>query len=173
MNYLKSVAGTLFGILIFIAFVVISFLFIKYGVGVTVFIYPILDKVVYLTFFITVILIILSFINKFQELSLWGIFICSYVFGLYGWIYSFLVTYAIWGFLGVFIGLCLMGVGIVPIALLATLINTQWVMFLNILISIALTYGSRMYSLRIAAKIDNENSKLRSEYISDTTNNFE
>lgn len=66
------------------------------------------------------------FIRKFRTLSTALILYSSFVSGACLWITSIAVTYWLWGLLPVIIGLLVLGVGIVPICLLAELISGSW-----------------------------------------------
>jgi hypothetical protein len=61
-----------------------------------------------------------------------------------------LLTYVIWGGFAVFIGLFLAGVGVVPVAMLATLLKGLWGPF-GILIGLTiLTFGTRIFGLSLS-----------------------
>jgi hypothetical protein len=59
-------------------------------------------------------------------------------------LYSFIVTYSLWGGFAVFAGIALFGVGVALTAVLASLFNTMWEPFFTVIILAALTYGSRL-----------------------------
>lgn len=81
-------------------------------------------------------------------------FISSYVFGLTLWFLGLLLTYFTWGFLGVFIGLVLVGVGVVPVAMLAMLLNGElFVLFVLVLLTI-LTFGLRFLGIYMARRAE-------------------
>lgn len=66
---------------------------------------------------------ILSPLALFKKTRKWagnGFLFISYVFGINGWCLGVLLTWSIWGKVALFFGLFLAGVGVVPIALLAT-----------------------------------------------------
>jgi hypothetical protein len=68
----------------------------------------------------------LALIRITRGFSAVGLMIASYVFGACLWITSLLLSYELWGTIAVFIGLVVFLIGIVPIALLATLFRAQW-----------------------------------------------
>jgi hypothetical protein len=72
-----------------------------------------------------------------------GFRISSYVFGLSLWIYSVTVAFRIWGWWGLIVGLILLGVGVVPIAYLATVLNGYWPIVGDLVLATVLTFGSR------------------------------
>lgn len=73
-----------------------------------------------------------------------GLLIASYIFGATLWVWSLLVTYTLWGGLGLFIGLMMAGVGVVPMAALATLFNGLWSTLGELIVGVVLTFGSRL-----------------------------
>jgi hypothetical protein len=74
----------------------------------------------------------------------------SYLFGLILWTYSAMTTYALWGYFGLFFGLAWIGVGVVPVALLASLLTSSWGSVANVLAGLALTFGARVLGLALA-----------------------
>lgn len=90
-----------------------------------------------------------------------GMYISSYVFGLTLWFLGLLLTYFTWGFFGVFIGLVLGGVGVVPVAMLAMLINGELFTLLILVILIVLTFGSRALGIYLASRAEEKQNLLR------------
>lgn len=84
------------------------------------------------------------------------LYISSYLFGLEVWLYSFLVTYAIWGGGAVLIGLLLGGVGVYPIALLASLFHGEWSLISNLIFGFVLAIGSRWVGYYFVFKVQEE-----------------
>lgn len=78
--------------------------------------------------------------------------IASYVFGAILWITALLLTYQLWGTLAVIIGLLILGVGIVPIALLATIFSAEWWHLADLVVLLLLTFGIRFLALWLADK---------------------
>jgi hypothetical protein len=56
----------------------------------------------------------------------------SYVFGAILWIYGAVATFAYWGWVGLLVGLLALGVGVVPMGLLALALQSQWEWLLNL-----------------------------------------
>ena len=65
-----------------------------------------------------------------------------------------MLTLFIWGLGAVFIGLFLAGVGVVPIAILATLFSSMWGSLIEIALLIIMTFGSRMGALSLAESLE-------------------
>ncbi|WP_375781495.1 biotin/lipoyl-containing protein [Burkholderia ubonensis] len=109
------------------------------------------------TFYLTLgasafILAPLALIPKTRTTSATGLMIASYIFGVILWIESFIATYEFWGTLGVLIGLFIAGVGIVPIAILATLIHADWMSLLGLTMLLAAVVGARFLAFWVGSK---------------------
>ena len=85
-----------------------------------------------------------------------ALLISSFVFGVILWIQELLLTWSIWGLGAVVIGLLLVGVGVVPIAMLATLIEGMWGPLINLVLLIILTFGSRWVSCAMLNPLDED-----------------
>ncbi len=79
-----------------------------------------------------------------------GYFIASYVFGLTGWFMGLLLTWMLWGGFAVIIGLVFLGVGVIPIAMLATLFKGMWAELGLLILAVVLTYGLRVLGMHLA-----------------------
>jgi hypothetical protein len=77
-------------------------------------------------------------------------FIASYVFGLTAWLMGLLLTWTLWGGWAVAIGLIVLGIGVVPMALLATLLNGMWVDLGVLVLAVLLTFGFRILGAYLA-----------------------
>jgi hypothetical protein len=67
---------------------------------------------------------------------------------------GFLLTLAIWGATGVIIGLFLAGIGVVPVAMLATLFHGMWEPLIQLVLLFILTFGTRMGSLYLLGSLE-------------------
>lgn len=94
-----------------------------------------------------VILLPLSLFRVTRAAALWGFFIASYIFGLGVWMYGFLVTYQLWGGTGIFIGLFLGVVGVVPLGIIASTLHGIWYYVGELILGLALTYAARAFAL--------------------------
>ncbi len=91
----------------------------------------------------------LAIFRKTRKLAGDGFFTSSYTYGVTLWIWAFLHTYMIWGALAVIIGLFIVGVGVVPIAMLATAVKGQWQNFGILIALLMLTIGTRSVGLAL------------------------
>lgn len=140
----RSFNGCLWGICALIAVIFLLVLVIQGGAWIAGKILPALPIFSGLVLAADIIIFLpLAIFRATRRLAGDGLFVSSYVFGVTLWIWAFLLAYTIWGALAVIIGLFLVGVGVVPIAMLATLLTGQW-HNLGILISLLfLTFGIR------------------------------
>jgi hypothetical protein len=82
--------------------------------------------------------------------------IVSYVFGATAWMWGLLLTLQLWGWWAVIGGLLMMGVGVVPIAMLATLFKGMWSVLGQLVLLTVLTFGVRGYAAWIAPDSDSQ-----------------
>lgn len=121
-NTLKAIGG--FGIAIFflLALVLIAMLLVQGGVWLSAALYPWLLTISGITLLVTVfVLLPNAFFSSTPTFAGTGMMVAVTL-----WVWSLLLTYMLWGGLGLFIGLFLAGFGIVPFAILATLFNAMW-----------------------------------------------
>ncbi len=90
------------------------------------------------------ILLPLGFFEKTRNYAGIGMIISSVFFFLLISLEGICVTYAIWGALGVYIGLASLGIGIIPIAVLALLVNGAFCDLLALIIFLAFAYGTKL-----------------------------
>lgn len=76
----------------------------------------------------------------------------SYVFGLILWVYGAIATFLYWGWLGLIIGLVIVGVGVVPMGFLALALRFQWEWLANLGLLLASMVGSRLLGLWYIAR---------------------
>lgn len=89
-----------------------------------------------------------------RGLSSVGLVVASYLFGAVLWMSSLLLTLAIWGVVAVVIGLFMAGVGVVPIALVATLTNGMWDELLGLVLLAVMTFGCRIGGVLLGERRD-------------------
>lgn len=111
------------------------------------------DVLVWASVLFFLVLLPFSFIRKTYKFVGTATFYFSYLSGFTLWFYSALVTYYFWGFFGLIVGLFLVGIGVLPIAIIASLFNGEWTILWNLFYLAALTYGSRILSIYTLSKI--------------------
>ena len=141
---LKNVGWTILGLGGFAIAILIPVLFILGGVWIAEYVLPWLAPIMWLVLaFDLIVLLPLAVFKKTRGYAGIGLYLSSYIFGLTLWLFGLLLAYFMWGFVAVFIGLALAGVGVVPVAMLATLFNGEWgVLGLLVLFTI-ITFGAR------------------------------
>lgn len=108
------------------------------------------------------ILLPLSLIRKARGFTSVTIMLLSFVFGMTVWMEGLLITLSTWGVVPVIIGLCFMGIGVVPIGMLAALLHGMWMPLLDLVILTALTFGCRFLSYWIAEKYERPQQQIES-----------
>ncbi len=152
---IKEVGLGLLVLFVFVGVILLIGLFLKGGVWLSAKVYPWLLLAFSLTLGITLfILIPLAFFQKTRKFSGNSMVISSYVFGLTLWVWGLLLTYTLWGGFAVFVGLFLLGVGVVPIAILATLIGGMWPTLGQLILLTVMTFGARFLGAYLIAKAE-------------------
>lgn len=120
-------------------------------------VYPWLVSISSIALVITVLVLLpLSFIRRTRGFASESLMVASYVFGLSLWVWGLLLTYHLWGVWAVFLGLFVLGVGVVPFAMLATLFKGMWPQLGELIFLTVLVFGARAYSIYVAQKADRE-----------------
>lgn len=106
---------------------------------------PILLRASSIAILICVFIVLpLSLFRKTRVLA-GGCFVyASLLFGVFVWVYSCLIVADLWGYPGLIVGLLLAGVGVLPLALIASAIHGEWPWVLNIVLGLVLTFGVRV-----------------------------
>ncbi len=127
---LKWIGSAVIGVGIMIGLVVVAMLLLQGGVWLSAKLYPWLVGLTGFTFAVLVFVLlpnaVFSSVPKFAGS---GMFIASYVFGATLW-----------------------GVGVVPLAMLATLFNGLWSTLGELVLGLILTIGVRVWGLRLLEK---------------------
>jgi hypothetical protein len=156
METIKNLSWGILGIAIIIGLAVLVGLLMGGGLIFANRILPWIEWLSSITFLIDILFLPLSFFKKSRGVSSLVFFISSDVYGLELWIRSLLLTYILWGGFWVIIGLLFAGVGVLPMALLATIFSGQWGVFLGLVLSTIITYGTRVFAHYLADKVDKE-----------------
>jgi hypothetical protein len=149
----KSIRRALLTACVLLALTLLVLTFMKGGVWVGEKLFPslsLISKVALLC--IAIVFIPLAAFSRTRAIAGLGIFAASYAFGLMLWVWSLILTYKLWGIFAVILGLFFAGVGIVPIAILATLFNAQWSTLGELLLLMIFVPVSRSFGLYLTAK---------------------
>lgn len=160
----KSVGGAVGGILVLALFVIVPLLLLKGGVWISAKIYPAVSVVCLLTLVVMIVVFTpMACFRSTRGVAALCLMWSSFILGFSLWIWSFLLTYVLWGMLGLILGLLIFGVGVFPFAMLATAFAGQWSTFGQLVLMAVLTYGSRAWSLSLAERV--ERDRYRNEAI--------
>lgn len=96
------------------------------------------------------VLLPLAILRATREVSRVGLLVASYVVGTTCWMMGLLLTLEIWGYLAAFLGLLVLGVGVVPIAMLATLRNGMSDLLFALVLLTVLTFVCRIVAHLLA-----------------------
>lgn len=136
------------GTVIMIAFFCLPVIFLLGSLWVAEKFLPFLILLSIIAFCICLIILLpLGIFRVTRPIAGTGLFIASYIFGVTGWLMGLLLTWILWGSIAVIIGLFFMGIGVVPIAIIATLFNGMWLELGILILAIILTFGFRIIGL--------------------------
>ena len=85
----------------------------------------------------------MAFFRRTKEFSGKAFFLSSYFYGALLWLGCLVITFKLWGWFGIVIGLILLGIGLVPIAIIATIIAGLWGIVLHIAALIVIVWVTR------------------------------
>lgn len=150
---LKGAGAVVVGLGVVVAIGLLIALFIHGGAWLGEKIYPWLAFISGLALIIVIVALLpLAIFRRTRDLSSMGLLFASYVFGITLWVWGLLVTYNLWGAIAVFIGLFLMGIGVVPIAMLAALFKGMWPTLGELVFLTMLTFGTRLAAVWLASR---------------------
>jgi len=148
---LSSIGWVILSIIFFVVIIGVVVLFIAGGAWLADKLLPILLPICIIVLITDVIVFgPLALIPRTRSWAGIGLYISSYIFGITGWFLGLLLTWTLWGTTAVIIGLLIFGIGVVPIAILATLFNGMWFEFAFLLVVVILTFGIRTLGAALA-----------------------
>ena len=154
---IKGAGWIVLGLGFFVLFALLIGLFISGSAWLGTKVYPWLVAISSIALASTALVLLpLSFIRRTRSFASVSLMVASYVFGLSLWVWGLLLTYHLWGAWAVFLGLFILGVGVVPIAMLATLFKGMWPQLGELIFLTLLVFGVRAYSFYVAQKADRE-----------------
>lgn len=92
------------------------------------------------------VLLPLSVVKRARPFSGPLILLVSFIFGITLWMEGFLVTLSTWGTFAVIFGLFFAGIGVVPIAILASIIHRSWAVLMELVILAVFAFGCRIFA---------------------------
>ena len=149
---LKDIGYSVLGIGFFILFIVAIALLIIGGAKLFETLYPILEGISTVTWGVAWLLLLLSIVPRFRNFTGSGMVLGTYIGGAIFWLLCFYVTYQLWGFLGIFVGVLFFGLGVFFTALLALLFDGQFMGALGFAFVLAQIFFFRFLSYWIISK---------------------
>jgi len=100
------------------------------------------NPVAEVTFVVDLVMLPLALSKKLRISVGFAIRVSAFVFGIVLWMFSAIVCFVFWRYLGVFLGLICLGVGVLPVAFLAAALHSQWVLVAALGVEAILTLGA-------------------------------
>jgi hypothetical protein len=157
---IKNIGCLFVGIAIFIGALFILSLFIKGGVWFADTMFPLFIYASICLLILDIILFLpLSLFRKTELIAGKWIFFSSYLFGVTLWIWCLILTFKIFGWFGILLGVILLGIGIVPIGFIGALFTGHFSIVLCLILLIMITYGARRLGSSILIKLTGRNNR--------------
>ncbi len=146
---IKGFGSGILGIIIFLGFCIIPFIFIFGALKVSEFLYPIISVLAGASIAIFLLIILPLSLFKGLQNHLAGIsFILSHVVGASVFMFSFLTIFYYLGWVALFFMFMFQIVS--PIAAIGLFFKGQWVAGVSIILGLIFTYGMRFYGIWLA-----------------------
>lgn len=123
---IKDSLSGLLGIGFFILIIVGFVLLITGGAKLFEVLYPVLESISSFVWGIVWLLLFLSVVPRLRNLTGNGIVLGTYIGGAIFWLLCFYITYSLWGFIGILLGVIFMGLGVFFTAILALIFDGQF-----------------------------------------------
>jgi hypothetical protein len=115
---------------------------------------PWLGYVAYFCWAVVILILTpLAFFRRTKAYARLGLLIVACTFGVILWLGSIELLYVAWGASAVFTGLCLLGIGVVPLAFLAALFTSDWSGLLVVLVLLASAAGIAFAVRRMESRL--------------------
>jgi hypothetical protein len=158
---INSLSGCLLVALVLTGIILTALLFLRGGVWLGEQALPYFVWLARITFGVVVIVLLpLTPFRQTQRFAAKGLLTASSIFGITLWVWGLVLTYNLWGGGAVLLGLFLLGVGVVPMVMLATLLAGMWSTLGQLLLLALLTYGTRHFSKMLFLKLHREEQKI-------------
>jgi len=135
----------------------------------------IFSLIVAITMVLDVCLLLFLIPKGSRRIASTGLFISSFIFGAWVWVFGLSTTYTYLGLFWTIAGLLFAGVGAVPLGILASLLHGDWKMALGLAIGIIVVFGLRMLALWANEsseryQVESEDSIIEGEVVEITRN---
>jgi hypothetical protein len=157
----SPLTGCLLMALVLTGIILIALMFLRGGVWLGEKALPYFMWLARITFGVVVIIILpMSAFRRTQRFAARGLISASSIFGITLWVWGLVLTYNLWGGGAVLLGLLLLGIGVVPMAMLATLLAALWSTFGQLLLLAVLTYGTQHFGRLLFLRLQREEQKI-------------
>jgi hypothetical protein len=158
VEQLKTAAGFIAALILMVVLVFLGAAAVGGMVWASETVYPWVVPIASVCLLLDVVLLPFAIFRRLRGPISIAFVVSSYVYGLSLWLYSCLVAFILWGYAGLYVGLACVGVGVVPVAFIATLLGSHWHQLGEILLVVALTYGARIGGMLLAASAEQASS---------------
>jgi len=158
---INPISGCLLGALVFVGIILITLIFLRGGVWLGEKVLPFFMWLARITFGVVIaILLPMAAFHKTRRIAASGLIHAGSIFGITLWAFGLVLTYNLWGGIAVLVGIFLLGVGVVPMAMLATLFAKMWNPFGQLIILAVFTFITRSFGKKLAFKLHMEEQKI-------------
>jgi hypothetical protein len=158
---LSPLSGCLLGALVLAGIILTALMFLRGGVWLGEKALPYFLWLARITLGVVVIILLpMAAFRQPQWFAARGLISASSIFGITLWVWGLVLTYNLWGGGAVLLGLVLLGVGVVPMAMLATLFASLWPTFGQLLLLAALAYGTQRFGRILFLKLQQKEQKI-------------
>lgn len=144
---LKSVGASIFGVLGLLIVLAVPALFLVGVEWLSTQLLPWFVIASGVTFvFLIAVVVPLSMIRRMRLFAAIASLVGAHIFGATLWMWGLLSTMSLVGSWAVFVGLIFMGIGVIPIAMLAMIFNGMWGVLVQLIALLVITIGAQAYS---------------------------
>lgn len=158
---ISPLSGCLLVALVLFGIVMIALMFLQGGVWLGEKALPYFVGLARITMGATVLILLpMAAFHQTQRQAATGLMYAASIFGITLWVWGLLLTYNLWGGGAVLLGLVLLGVGVVPMAMLATGLAEMWSTLGQLVLLAVLTYGTRRLGKTLLLKLHREDQRV-------------
>lgn len=146
--------GTILAVAIFpIGGLILLLMFINGTPWISKTIYPFIANTSSVALFIGVpICLLLAIFKRSRGIGGAGLVISSYLIGINLWVWSLIVAYSLAGVVWMITGILAGGIGIVPIAIIASVLKSEWSLSGQMLLMAGIVFSLRFGGIYLASK---------------------
>lgn len=158
---INPISGCLVGVLALVGIGLLSLMFLRGGVWLGEKALPFFQWLARITFGVVVVILLpMAAFHRTRRAAASGLIQASSLFGMTLWVWGLLLTYDLWGGAAVLLGVCLLGVGVVPMAMVATGVAKMWPTFGQLVLLAVLAYGTRRFGKNLLSKLQMQEQKI-------------